>query len=143
MEKLFRAVVSVFFLCCLLSPFALAIDLPTLDLEAAPYPAAEIEARAQRLEDVLSAQTDDAVRWEAAKLVGEKLAERGINYHDVAISIEQNGQSAGAALSADVILDRRHEPDHRAIQSQLEEALGFPVRLLYGSPPKAGSHAEN
>jgi hypothetical protein len=127
MEKLFRATVSVFFLCCLLSPFAL--ERPAVDFQAQAYPQEAIEERARRLEEAVASQTEEAARWEAARLVGEKLDELGINYRDVAIKIEQN------EITAEVILDRSHERDHVAIQAALEDALGFRVRLGYQSSP--------
>jgi hypothetical protein len=128
MEKIFRATVSVFFLCCLVSPFVL--DSAALELQAREYPEAAIEERARRLEGAVDAQTEEAARWEIAKLVGEKLDELGINYRGVAITMEQNGQS-GVRPSAEITLESVHEKDHREIKAALERELGFEVRLRY------------
>jgi hypothetical protein len=128
MEKMFRTAVSVFFLCCLLSPFVL--ELPSLAIQPEDTSGAEIEERVRRLEDAVHSQTEDAARWELAKLVGEKLAELGINYYDVTITMEQNGQS-GALPTAAITLDPVRERDHRAIKAALERELGFAVRLEY------------
>lgn len=136
MEKIFKITVSVFFLCCLLSP--LVVRSPELRMEWQEYAREDIERRAERLSGVAASQAERAVVVEVTKIVEEKLTEMGINNSGITININRNGQSMegdGNAQEAmpqlDILLDVPPPQNHAAIQAALEEAVGLPVRLRY------------
>lgn len=132
MEKIFRTTVSIFFLCCLLSPIVLRD--PGLRLELQEYSQSEIDARARRLTKTIDSQTGEAMQWQLEKIISEKLSQMGINYHQITININNNGQSGQEIQSVEIILDRVHEKDHQKIHAELARALGLTVRLGYKSP---------
>lgn len=129
MEKVFRMTVSVFFLCCLLSPVVLRD--PGLRIEVREYAQQDIDRRAQRLADEAAAQAGTGAEGELRKIIAEKLAGMGINYRDITINMNISGQSAPEAIQVDILLDKAHEREHREIHDALEEALGVQVRLGY------------
>lgn len=128
MEKVFRTTVSVFFLCCLLSPMLLRGSELRFELEE--YTQADIEQRAARLTGEVDRQAGAAAGEDLKKIVEQKLAQMGINYLDIAININTNGQSAEDTARVDILLDTALEPEHDRIRSQLEE-LGMDIRLVY------------
>lgn len=129
MEKIFRVTVSVFFLCCLLSP--VVIRSPDLRLELSEYSQADIQRRADRLNQVVQGQTGDSIRWQLRKIIAEKLGEKGINYHDVTINISINGQSEPQVDSVKILLDPVHKQEGENIRAALERELGLDIQLAY------------
>lgn len=129
MEKIFRTTVSVFFLCCLLSPVFLRV--PSLQIELQESTRSDIEQRAARLTGEVERQAADTAGSELRKIVEEKLAQMGINYLDIAININTNGQSAEDAAQVDILLDAAQEAGHGALQAELAQALGVDIRLQY------------
>jgi len=130
LDKMFRMAVSVFFMCCLLSPFVL--QSPQLRIEVQQMSQQEIQHRAQRLTAVADVQSEQAFKNELEKIVGQNLAGKGINYTDITIHITTKGQNGEAVPVVDIELDREHEPEHQSIRRQLMSELGLEVRLGYG-----------
>ena len=85
-------------------------------------------------------QTDESVRGELTKIIGEKLHGMGINYHDITININTNGQSGQEIESVDITLDMAHEKDHGEIRETLVRDLGLTIRLGY---ERGGGESEN
>lgn len=125
---IFKLVVSVFFLCCLLSPLILRFPYQRIELEE--YSSMLAEEKAENLKRVVESQTQLDVKLRAQKIIADKLAQMGIKYHDITININTNGQSEGVD-SVDIILDKSHEPEHEKIVVRLESALLMDVRLDY------------
>lgn len=136
MEKIFRTTVSIFFLCCLLSPIVL--QKPELRIELEEYAQSDIDARAARLQQVVQSQTAQASEGELKKIIGTKLSQMGINYHSITINMSINGQSENRIDSVEIELDRVHAKDHDSIRTELTETFGVPIRLGYVSIGKEG-----
>ena len=124
----FKLVVSVFFLCCLLSPVLLRI--PEGRLWLPEYSAEIAEEKAARLEEVMEKQTRISAEQAAQKIIADKLRQMGINYHSIAININTNGQSETRAVAV-IILDRSLEPQHEALKRRIEQSLEMDVDLGY------------
>jgi len=129
MEKVFRVSVSVFFLCCLLSP--LVLQNPELRIEIVDYSQADIEARAQKLAGVVEDQSDEAIRQSLEKIVEQKLQEKGIKDTGITIHITTNGQHDSEEPVVEILLGRAYEAEHERIHTELETELGVEVRLGY------------
>ena len=136
MEKIFRTTVSVFFLCCLLSP--LVLQKPELRIELEEYAQSDIDARAARLRQVVQSQTAQASEGELKKIIAAKLSQMGINYHSITINMSINGQSENGIDSVEIELARSHAKDHDTIHAELAEAFGIPVRLGYVAMGREG-----
>lgn len=130
LEKIFSLVISVFFLCCLLSP--LLLRAPGISIEIKEYTAEQMEEKARALSDVVGRQQSGAEAEAVEKIIAEKLARMGIKYYSIAIDITTDGQSENACI-ATVVLDKVHSQDHDRIAEQLERELGIDFRLGYQS----------
>ena len=130
LEKIFSLTVSVFFLCCLLSPALLRA--PRVSIELREYSQEEMNERARALQEVVGRQQNAAEEESVRKIIAEKLSQMGIKYYSVTIDITTEGQSE-AACTATIILDNTHRQDHDRIAERLERELGIQVRLGYQS----------
>ena len=129
LEKMFRMVISIFFLCAVLSPVILGA--PEIFFEAPALSQAEISERARRVEEVADRQTINMARKGLEETIAAKLSGRGIKVHDVTINIITNGQNAIELESAVIILDRGEQPRQMEITAELERELGCPVTLQF------------
>ena len=125
---MFKLVVSVFFLCCLLSP--VLIRIPEGRLWLPEYSAEIAEEKAARLQEVMEKQTRINAEQAAQKIIADKLRQMGINYHSIAININTNGQSETGAVVT-ILLDKSLEPEHWALKRQIEQSLEMNVNLGY------------
>lgn len=128
LTSLFKLVVSVFFLCCLLTP--IVIRYPQQKIQLEEYSASIAEEKSSALQSVVESQTQAQAARNAKKIIGDKLLQMGINYYDIAINITTNGQS-DEPDSVDIILDKSLEPEHDKTLAKLKAALGMDVRLGY------------
>ena len=129
MEKIFSLTVSVFFLCCLLSP--LLLRAPQLRIEVEEYSAQDMQQRLERLGKIVEMQTQGTIRQNLYEIIEEKLSEMGIKHHGVTINITTNGQNAGQPESASILLEKQWESRHEKLQRELESMLGLAVHLAY------------
>ncbi len=136
MEKLTRAILGLFLLCCLLLPVGRQPRLPDLDL-------GEAQAEAERAAGEVSGyflrdsveKGEAALRREAAK----ELREYGIKEEDIQIYIETDkeqgtdgpGDESPSGLAARVRLPQRLRELEGEFREGLEERLGVDVRLEY------------
>lgn len=128
MTNIFKLVISVFFLCCLLSPIITRYPQQRIQLEE--YSASAAEEKTLALKRVMETQTQAQAERNAEKNISDKLRQMGINYHDITINININGQS-GEPDSVDIVLDKSLEPEHDKTLARLKAALGMDVRLGY------------
>jgi len=129
LEKMFRLSVSVFFLCCLLSPVLLPKSALRFDLKE--YTQEDIQERADAVTRVAEDQSLEAARENLEKIIGEKLGEMGIKYRVITINIITNGQSDQIVDTVEIVLDRQHEREHQQILSDLKETFDLDFRLGY------------
>lgn len=129
LQRVFKLCVSVFFLCCLLSPVLLRS--PELRIEIREYAQEDIERRAQRLTDIVEKQSGAAAESEIRKIVEDKLLEMGINQSRITIHINTNGQNEAEGVLVEIILDEALEQEHDKIWEGLSASLGIEVRLGY------------
>jgi len=128
LERMFKLCVSVFFLCCLLSPVVLRN--PGLRIELQEYSQEDIMERARRLTDVIERQQDHQIKTNLEGIVRENLRQRGIKETGTAIHIITNGQnSGGAAPRVGITLDREYEADYERLRRELTLDLGLEVIL--------------
>lgn len=129
MQRMFKLCISVFFLCCLLSPVLL--QSPDLRIEIREYAQEDMQRRAERLVEVVERQSDAAAESELRKIVEEKLLQMGINDRRIAIHINTNGQNSAEGILVEITLDEALEPEHDRIWKELSNSLGVEVRLGY------------
>jgi len=125
MEKMFRMVVSVFFIGCMLSPFILRN--PALIFDPPDETRREIAQLSRRLSAVADEQALRIAKQNLERMLHENLKEKGIKVHAVTININTSGQN----ISADIVLDRAHEARHENLVEGLRSEFGFAVRLGY------------
>lgn len=129
LEKMFRLTVSVFFLCCLLSPVILPSS--SLNISVREHSQEDIRSRADRLTEATQDQAGEFAVRSLEKIIAAKLDEMGIKYGDITINISTSGQSEGWVETVEIILDRQHEPRHAQILQSLEDAFELQFRLGY------------
>jgi hypothetical protein len=124
LSGVFKLVVSVFFLCSLISPVAIRMTRQRLELET--YSAEAASTRAEALTAVAEAQALKQAKAGLIKNTADKLRQMGIKYLDITINISVNGQSEAAILLAEDMRGARE-----TTQRELETALGMDVALDY------------
>lgn len=129
MEKVFRITVSIFFLCCLLSPILLRG--PALEIEVQAYAQEEIVQRAEKLQQEAILQTQQMAQKEIRQIIEEKLADMGINARDITINISSGGQQETEMLEIELLLNKADEMAHHKIVQELEKTLGVVVHVRY------------
>jgi len=131
MEGIFRITLGVFFLCCIISPFA---DLPgTLELKENNM---QIETKGEKTADELSQAADQLFYASAsdklAVLAQKKLEQMGINNAKLSVYITETNQQ----LSAEDIVVEAHLPSdykdrHEEICTRLGYELGTSLQISY------------
>ena len=129
MEKTFRFVVSVFFLAILLSP--VAVRFPNLMLDLPLHTQAEIEQRSAHLDEITHRQALRIAQGQLRQIVSEKLSQRGINAHSIAINFTTNPEGEILLESVAITLDAAHQEDEASLITFLESELGCMVLLHY------------
>ena len=129
MEKMFRFIVSVFFLCVLISP--VAIRFPTLMVDIPAQAQAEIDERSRRVEEIVHRQAKHSAEINLRQIVSEKLSARGINAYSITINFTTSERGEILLESVGITLDAAHRAQERALVSYLEAGLGCPIRLHY------------
>lgn len=129
LEKMLRLVVSVFFLCCVLSPIVLRSPELMVDIEVASDQ--EIAERSRRVTELAESQARNAAAFALEQMVAGKLSQMGINAHALTININTNGQNAVELASAEIVLDETYKTRHDTLVRELEAELGVTVMLTY------------
>lgn len=129
MEKMFRTTVSVFFLCCLLSP--MVFQVPALRIELENDSQQQIQERAERLQSEAENQAGAAANRDMMKIIGEKLDQMGIKYHGITININENGQSLSSPGTIEILLSTDYERQQTAVRGELADAFGLDVELQF------------
>jgi len=129
MEKTFRFVVSIFFLTILLSP--VAIRFPSLMIDTPPQTQAEIEQRSANLDEITRQQALRMAQGRLRQITREKLSQKGIIAHSIAINFTTNLQGEILLESVVITLDATHQESESDLISYLESELGGTVLLHY------------
>jgi len=129
LEKMFRMVISIFFLCAVLSP--VIIESPALTLEIPDIAYAKIAERSRRLDETATRQALSAAKKTLEETVMAKLSQKGIKAHTVTINIITNGQNELNLQDAAVTLYSGEELRGAQIKRVLEYELGCPVALEF------------
>jgi len=129
LEKILRMVLSVFFLCCLLSPAVL--KFPSLLVEMEMESREELTSRSEKVMELARRQSVELARESLKKLVKEKLAQRGIIVHAVTINMVTQGQNDMALQSVELVLDAAEQQGHDGLASELGRELGAEVIIRY------------
>ena len=129
MQRVYSLTLSVFILCVILAPFF--TNRPELRIEVNTHAVQEAVARAQILEDLVQEQSIRAAAYGVEKIVVSKLSEMGINHRGVTINMNYDGQNGHARLEAEILLGDEWQKEEERIVRELEEALKFPVALIF------------
>jgi len=129
MEKTFRFVVSVFFLTILLSPAA--IRFPNLMIDLPLHTQAETMQRSAHLDEMTHQQALRIAQGQLRQIVNEKLSQRGINAHSIAINFTTNPGGEILLESVVITLDEAHRESQSGLRAFLESELGCLVLLHY------------
>ena len=129
MEKTFRFVVSIFFLASLLMP--VAIRFPVLMVEIPAHTQTEIDRRSLHLEEVARRQTLAAANNRLERMTLDKLSQRGIKVHFIAINFTTSAEGEVVLEGVELTLDRAHQGEGEALTRYLETELGGSVRLRF------------
>lgn len=127
LEKMFRMVVSVFFICAILSPIVLRDTGLMVDIAFGAE--VEIADRSGRVAEVADRQTLDRMRADLEKMIADKLSQKGIKVREVTININTSGQNSVQITSAEVLIASEHREQLDTISVELESELGCPVRI--------------
>ncbi|HHY53269.1 MAG TPA: stage III sporulation protein AF [Clostridiales bacterium] len=129
LEKILRMVLSVFFLCCLLSPAVL--KFPSLLVEMEMESREELTSRSEKVMELARRQSVELARESLKKLVKEKLAQRGIIVHAVTINMVTQGQNDMTLQSVELVLDAAEQQGHDDLALELGRELGTEVIIRY------------
>ncbi|MDD2955221.1 MAG: stage III sporulation protein AF [Oscillospiraceae bacterium] len=131
MQKVYRVVVSVFFLCAMALPLlSVARGAPEWLLEPEPDPAWEEQALLQ----VVERQTAELVARRAEELVREDLAAMGVAGAEISAVIHEN-DGGGIYIEQLVILLPTEEIGKSGeISGRVEQLLGMPPQLRWREP---------
>ena len=129
MEKTFRFVVSVFFLCVLLSPAV--VRFPALMIELPVHTQREIDQRSQQLDEMARQQALTMASGRLRQIISEKLSLRGINPHSIAINFNTNYQGETILESVEITLDVAYQDYQAALIEYLQVELGCSVWLSF------------
>ncbi|MDR2909312.1 MAG: stage III sporulation protein AF [Oscillospiraceae bacterium] len=129
MEKTFRMVISIFFLCAVLSPIVLVSPPLRVDMPQDGY--SQSQERARAVEEVAGRQTIEMASRSLEQIVSDNLAQRGINVHSITINITVGESDTPRLENAGLVLDIAHEEEGGAISKELESELGCPVNISY------------
>ena len=130
MNRMFRRVLGVFFLCCVVSPFSGA-ELREFSFSAEEWMPQQQEIT-QAVEDRERELFFQTAEEKLARIVSEKLNQMGITGAAVIVYINENKTEI---LPEDIVLEavlpQEYEPMHEEICRRLEYELGITVRVGY------------
>ncbi|MCI8649282.1 MAG: hypothetical protein HFG20_04115 [Anaerotruncus sp.] len=129
LQKMFRMTASIFFLCCLLSPVALA----PISLDSAPREdlQRQTEQRAQQLRSAVEEQSGRIATEHIRLTAAEILETLGVEYEKIYITIHEDDTDSISISECEVELDSRYLPRHQEIRAALQQSLGVDVLLAY------------
>lgn len=130
MEKVMRLVVSVFFLCCLLSP--VVFRNPSILVDIRLETEEEVAARSKKLDQLAEEQAMTAARSTLEKMIREKFAQRGIKVQAVTIHISTNGQNDSWLDEVELTVPEEDWELSLELAQELEKELGVYVWLERG-----------
>ena len=128
MQRIFQITCSVFFLCCLLAPVALAPGDLGLAVQRQALQS-QVEERSRRLEASLR---EDALRLAQENLrqaAGEKLAQLGVEGGKISVDVHEDADNGISISGCALQLPQGYAARQQEIQSALEAHLGVPVRI--------------
>jgi len=129
LQKVLNITISVFFMCCLLSPLALRTG--GINIELNGYLQEESEKLAQQLMLGINAQANNAAEAAIEKIISEKLLDMGINHTGITININTNGQNDVRIENINIRLPEEYEERNTEIQYRIENAMGMKIQLVY------------
>ena len=129
MEKTFRFIVSVFFLCVLLSPVALRF--PEIMMEVPAQTQSQMLEHSRRLDEMVHRQALGIAQTRLRQIVEEKLSQLGIKAQSIAINFTTGDQGEVLLESIELTLSISHKQDEAVLIRYLETELGSSVRLHY------------
>ncbi|WP_343252421.1 stage III sporulation protein AF [Ligaoa zhengdingensis] len=128
-QKIFRITVSVFFLCCMLSPIlsgALSGDFQ-FDVELTP----QTSSNTDEMQSTMEQQITDSFTASLRRLVEDELEEQGVRAEEISININ-TGEDGGISIREIVLLLKAEDQNKQAgLISGIKEKLGIEPVIEY------------
>lgn len=131
MEHVFSAVVSVFFLGCILSPILLGTIDADISLTSPDELREQLEQRTRGLEDTLNDEFTESASESIRLAAQQTLEEMGVDYRNIYIHTNENEQNSISISECEVTLDASYQSRHTQIREALMARLGVAVSIGY------------
>ena len=128
-QKIFRITVSVFFLCCMLSPIlsgALSGDFQ-FDVELTP----QTNSNTDEMQSTMEQQITDSFTASLRRLVEDELEEQGVQAEEISININ-TGEDGGISIREIVLLLKAEDQNKQAgLMGGIKAKLGIEPVIEY------------
>ena len=129
-QRVFRLVLSAFFLCCLIIP--LANNPPQIAASIDTSPSSKVEEIADKLTVTIDERVSEQAGEEIKQEILRNLGDLGINPLSLEIYIVSDRLNDQAtSVGAEIVLERKYSDRHDELVSYLKNKLGIEVKLGY------------
>lgn len=122
--KVFRLILSAFFLCCLILPLLKAGSLDRLDISFLPA-----EVRAELLEDRVNRQLMSQVEKTVEQLARTILDSSGVTAEKIQVKTDTSEEGSIYIQQVTITLDKQSKPKALTAKEVLEKQLGVSVAV--------------
>lgn len=120
--KVFKLILSAFFLCCLIMPLLRAGSLTRLDISVLPG-----EVQAELLEDRVNQQLMRQVQATVEQLAETALDSSGVKAEKIEVKTDTSPEGSIYIQQVTITLDKQSKPKALAAREVLEKQLGVSV----------------
>lgn len=120
--KVFKLILSAFFLCCLIMPLLKAGSLTRLDISSLPG-----EVQAELLDDQVNQQLMRQVQTTVEQLARTTLESSGVEAEKIEVKTDTSEEGSIYIQQVTVTLDKQSKPKALAAREVLEKQLGVSV----------------
>lgn len=120
--KVFKLILSAFFLCCLIMPLLRAGSLTRLDISVLPG-----EVQAELLEDRVNQQLMRQVQATVERLAETALDSSGVKAEKIEVKTDTSPEGSIYIQQVTITLDKQSKPKALAAREVLEKQLGVSV----------------
>ena len=128
LQKIYRVVLSVFFLACLFSP--LLVQNGTLRFSISDSSETLMQQTADALEEQQQLMATQLAVANIQTVVGSFLEQQGVTAQEITVQLEQHEDQL-QITGITVLLPQEYQPEQARLQSLLQEQFALPFTMVY------------
>ncbi len=130
--RILKVVVSIFFLCVLISPLLGGVSLD-MDFSVLDYQPEQTQEIAQRLEDSMDSMVINNATEQLKQAITSCLSAYQVENGKITIIVNTNENGSISINEIEIILPKQYESQHQELVLALQNELGLTPKIQYDS----------